>query len=215
MWGGEKVHQTNRNASTHSHTSPATCRPIPQKQAIQPKCDRRRQIKDSYVCPEHVLSPNAGVGIIQCGDQGQPRRDADRPSRQQAVPFSHAELRRRKEEHREKQQLHVFPYGFIHSAEHPRQQRPAAPPVREVGQGTQHRCREKARQGPESPPSPHNDLPPKKMKAQQKAVLPFYAVCPILCENSLHQNHVQHRAPGDREQHVPFPQMQPHHGGRG
>ena len=142
MWGGEKVHQTNRNASTHSHTSPATWHPIFQSRRwrrsrlIQPKCDRRRQIEDGRICPEHVISPNAGVGIIQCGDQGQPRRDADRPGRQQAVPLSHAELRRRKEEHREKQQLHVFPYGFIHSAEHPRQQRPAAPPVREVGQGT-------------------------------------------------------------------------------
>ena len=123
-----------------------------------------------------MLSPDAGVGVVQRGDQGQSRRDADRPGRQQAVPLSHAELYRRKKEHRKKQQLHVFPYGLIHSAEHPRQQRPAAPPVREVGQGTQHRRRKKARQGPEPPPSPHNDLPPEKMEAQHLTVLPLYAI---------------------------------------
>ena len=174
MWGGEKVHQTNRNASTHSHTSPATCHPI-----FQRKRHRRRQIEDGCVCPEHVISPNAGVGIIQCGDQGQSRRDADCSGRQQAVPLSQAELYRRKKEHRKKQQLHVFPYGFIHSAEHPRQQRSAAPLVHEVGQGAQHRRRKKTRQGPEPPPSPHNDLPPSKIKAQHLAVLPFYVVCPV------------------------------------
>ena len=143
---------------------PGLPEPLPPPEAsIQPERKGGGQIENGDVRPHGMAAPDAGIGIIQRGDQGQPRRDADGPGRRQgAVPLlGGGQLDHGEQQRREKQQLHVLPGGFIDGAEGPHQQLLPAPFVAEMGQRSQHRHRQKAHQGPAVQPFAHMPLPAK------------------------------------------------------
>ena len=112
-----------------------------------------------------MIPQDAGVGVEQHRDQGQPRQGADGPHRREVRVVSphQAELDHGEQKQWKKQQLHVLPGGLVDGGEGRRQHAAAAPLVHKVEQRPRRPCKHKSRQFPEKQVFPHH-IPPETQK---------------------------------------------------
>ena len=164
--------------------------------------------------PQH-----AGIRVEQHRNQRDPCHGADAPGCQKVrvVPSQAAHLHHGKEKHGEKQQLHMFPGGLIHRGKGSRR----VPSFRSSR-------KRKVQQHSQSPGD--QEVRPTSHKNSRLRIM-FLLICKkglrrrgrssIVCrfiqnyagrmlsgKNHLYQHHVQRRAPGDGQQHIPLPAVE-------